>query len=99
MTAMEEFIRNNPAWAWVIAGVILSTLEMAAPGVFLIWLGLAALMVGAVNFAWHLPWEANGILFALLAIVLVLLGKKLTRRSGDDEATVQKLNQRGKALI
>jgi membrane protein implicated in regulation of membrane protease activity len=69
------------------------------PGVFLIWLGLAALIVGLVNFFVSLPWEANGILFAVLAIVLVLIGKKLVRRPGDDEATVGKLNQRAKALI
>ena len=96
---MEDFIRNNPAWDWVIVGVILSTLEMAAPGVFLIWLGLAAIVVGAVNFAWHLPWEANGIIFAVLAILLVIVGKKLSRVNDHDEATVQKLNQRNKALI
>jgi membrane protein implicated in regulation of membrane protease activity len=97
--AMQEFIHNNPAWAWVIVGVILSTLETVMPGVFLIWLGLAALIVGIVNFAVNLPWEANGILFAGLAILLVLIGKKLARRPGDDEATVAKLNQRAKALI
>jgi membrane protein implicated in regulation of membrane protease activity len=31
--------------------------------------------------------------------LLVLIGKKLARRPGDDEATVAKLNQRAKALI
>ena len=96
---MEDFIRNNPAWDWVIVGVILSTLEMAAPGVFLIWLGLAAIVVGAVNFVWPLAWEANGIIFAVLAILLVIVGKKLSRVNDHDEATVQKLNQRNKALI
>ena len=86
-------------WTWVIGGIILTALEMAAPGFFLIWLGLAALIVGGINFALHLSWEANGILFAALAIVLVLVGKKLTWRKGDDEATVMQLNQRAQALI
>jgi membrane protein implicated in regulation of membrane protease activity len=96
---MEDFIRNNPAWDWVIAGVILMALETMLPGFFLIWLGFAALIVGLVNFAWLLPWELNGILFAVLAIAAVIVGKKLARRPGDDEATVDKLNQRTKALI
>jgi membrane protein implicated in regulation of membrane protease activity len=96
---MQEFFRNNPAWDWVIVGVILMALETLLPGVFLIWLGLAALIVGLVNFAWALPWEANGILFAVLALAAVFVGKKLARRPGDDEATVQKLNQRAKALV
>jgi len=95
---MEAIDPGSP-WTWVIAGVILVALEMAAPGFFLIWLGLAALIVGAVNFGLHLPWEANGVLFAALAIALVFIGKKLTWRSGDDEATSSLLNQRANALV
>ncbi|SEC27414.1 hypothetical protein SAMN05444161_0828 [Rhizobiales bacterium GAS191] len=87
------------AWTWAIAGVILIALEMAAPGFFLVWLGLAALIIGFVNFAIRLPWEANGLLFAVLAIALVYIGKTLTWRKGDDEATVSLLNQRVNALI
>ena len=46
---MEIFDLGSP-WSWAIGGVILMALEMAAPGFFLIWLGLAALIVGAGNF-------------------------------------------------
>jgi len=80
---MEGIDLGSP-WSFVVVGVILIGLEMAAPGVFLIWLGLASLVVGLVNFAVRLPWEANGLLFAVLAILLVLIGKRLTRRHFDD---------------
>jgi inner membrane protein len=86
-------------WSWVIAGVILMALEMAAPGFFLIWLGLAAVIIGAGNFVRPLSWEANGLLFAALAVALVFVGKRLTFRKGDDEATVMHLNQRANALV
>ena len=89
----------DPAWIWSIVGVILMGLETMAPGFFLIWLGLASLVVGLVNFGVSLPWEANGLLFAALALILVLIGKRLTRRHGDDEATVRLLNQRANALV
>ena len=95
---MEGIDLGSP-WSFVVVGVILVGLEMAAPGVFLIWLGLASLVVGLVNFAVRLPWEANGLLFAVLAIVLVLIGKRLTWRRGDDQATVLLLNQRANALV
>jgi inner membrane protein len=94
-----DWLELHSAWAFVIVGFVLVALEMMAPGFFLIWLGLAAIIVGVVNFAVALPWEANGILFALLAVVLVLVGKRLTWRKGDDEATVMHLNQRANALI
>lgn len=95
---MEVFDLASP-WSWAIGGVILMALEMAAPGFFLIWLGLAALLVGMGNFIRPLPWEANGLLFAALAVALVFVGKRLTRRQGDDEATVSFLNQRANALV
>ena len=37
-------------WNWLIFGFILMALEMLAPGVFMFWLGLAALLVGLVSF-------------------------------------------------
>ncbi|MBV9566907.1 MAG: NfeD family protein [Hyphomicrobiales bacterium] len=94
-----EFLDLAPPWTWLIAGVILMALELAAPGFFLIWLGLAAVIVGGGNFLKPLPWEANGLLFAVLAVALVFIGKRLTRREGDDEATVMHLNQRANALV
>ena len=33
---------------WIVAGVILTGLELVAPGAFLIWLGIAALLTGLV---------------------------------------------------
>ena len=94
-----DWLDLHSPWTFVIVGLVLVALEMLAPGFFLIWLGLAAIVVGLVNFAVALPWEANGILFALLSVALALLGKRLTWRQGDDEATTMHLNQRAKALI
>ena len=35
-------------WGWVILGLVLIGGEVLAPGIFLLWLGLAALLTGAV---------------------------------------------------
>ncbi len=37
-------------WNWLIFGFILMALELLAPGVFMFWLGLAALLVGLLSF-------------------------------------------------
>jgi len=94
-----DYLDLASPWTWLIGGVILMALELAAPGFFLIWLGLAAVLVGGGNFLQPLPWEANGLLFATLAVALVFVGKRMTRRDGDDEATVKHLNQRANALV
>jgi inner membrane protein len=37
-----------PHWLWLIAGMLLATAEIVAPGFFLMWLGAAALVTGLV---------------------------------------------------
>ncbi len=36
-------------WAWIILGVVLIGIELLAPGVFFIWLGLAAIATGLID--------------------------------------------------
>ena len=47
---MAEMFSTLGTWNWLIFGIILMALELAAPGVFMFWLGLAALLVGLLSF-------------------------------------------------
>jgi inner membrane protein len=71
--------------AWLIAGFVLCAAETIAPGAFLIWIGAAALIVGIVEFIWPLEFTAQLLLFAVLVVVLVIIGRRvygsLDRRS------------------
>ena len=56
---------------------------MAAPGAAFLWLGTAAGIVGLVLLAYPgLGWQGQLLLFAALAIVAVLGGRAIYRRSG-----------------
>ena len=44
---MADMFASLGTWNWLIFGLVLMGLELLAPGVFLFWLGLAALLVGA----------------------------------------------------
>ena len=68
------------AWSWVIAGLVLAAAEILVPGVFLVWLGLAALATGLVTAALPMPWQSQTILFAGLAVALVAVATRLHRR-------------------
>ncbi|QGY01019.1 NfeD family protein [Methylobacterium mesophilicum SR1.6/6] len=70
------------AWVWVIAGLVLAGAEILVPGVFLIWLGLAALATGLATAALPIPWQGQTLLFAGLAVALVGLASRLHRRGG-----------------
>jgi inner membrane protein len=62
---------------WLIAGFILCVAETMAPGAFLIWIGAAALLVGAVDFVWPMELTVQLLLFAILAVALVVVGRRV----------------------
>jgi membrane protein implicated in regulation of membrane protease activity len=85
------------AWAWIILGVLLIGLELTAPGIFFLWLGLAAVVTGLVDGLIGLSWQASTLLFAVLSVLAVLVGRTVSRPAVRTEASA--LNQRGEALI
>lgn len=58
------------AWNWLILGAVFLTLELAAPGAFMLWLGLAALVVGLISFVIDWSWQLQFVTFAVLSLAL-----------------------------
>ncbi|PZO03319.1 MAG: hypothetical protein DCF30_03025 [Hyphomicrobiales bacterium] len=87
------------AWSWVILGLVLIGGEGLAPGVFLIWLGLAALLTGAIVGIADIGWQAAALVFAGFSLVTVFAGRLLTRRRGEEPDAATGLNDRGRQLI
>ncbi len=85
------------AWSWIIAGLVLAGVEILVPGVFLIWLGLAALATGLAAAALPVPWQGQTLLFAGLAVVLVGGAARLQRRGTRSAGTG--LNRPDRGLI
>ena len=92
---MASWIAGLGAWAWIILGVVLIGLELAAPGIFMLWLGLAAIATGLVDGAIGLSWQASTLLFAVLSLGFVLLGRAVSRPAVHSST----LNRRGEALV
>jgi inner membrane protein len=87
------------AWAWIILGIVLIGIELVAPGAFFLWLGLAAVATGLLDAALDLSWQASALLFALLCVAAVILGRAVTRSKTQPEAEATPLNQRGQSLV
>jgi membrane protein implicated in regulation of membrane protease activity len=67
-------------WNWVIAAAILFLLELLAPGAFMIWLGFAALLVGAISLAIDWSWQGQLIAFAIFALASILAWRHFARK-------------------
>jgi len=95
---MIAYVVGLGAWSWIIAGAILLALELAVPGAFLMWLGLAAVIVGAITFLVDWSWQAQGIAFAVFAIASVPLWRRVARNV-DPQTESPLLNRRTEALV
>ncbi len=96
---MDELLRNLAPWHWALLGIVLVILEILAPGIYLLWLGIAAGLVSALLWLFpELGWQAQFIAFAILSIASVALGRAWLARnpSPTDEPT---LNRRGEQYI
>ena len=84
---LEWIVAELGPWNWMVLGFVLLTLEMLAPGVFLLWIGIAALIVGAASLLfWESGfwvWQLQVIVFLVLAVISALSGKKIMGKRGD----------------
>jgi inner membrane protein len=96
---MADMFVNLGTWNWLIFGVILMALELMAPGVFLFWLGLAALLVGLVSFAFTPSWQVQILMFAVFAAAAVPLWRRLSRSNATASSDSPFLNKRADALV
>jgi membrane protein implicated in regulation of membrane protease activity len=86
-------------WHWLILGIALILIELVAPGTYLLWVGLGALVTGVI--VWLAPglhWAYQAPIFAVLALGSAVAGKRvyvaLAARQGDNS-----LNRRARHLV
>jgi membrane protein implicated in regulation of membrane protease activity len=92
-----DFIRDLGAWAWWVGGAVLLALEIVAPGNIFVWFGIAAILTGAVALVADVAWQFQLIMFAMLALILVIVGRRWFARASASEEPL--LNERATRLV
>ncbi len=93
---MAEFLSS---YGWWILGLVLLGLEIVAPGVYFLFFGIAALVVGAnVFFFPELGWQVQIVGFIVVSAVAVFLGHKWYGQRGERKDGPE-LNRRTQRLI
>jgi membrane protein implicated in regulation of membrane protease activity len=75
-----DTIAELGAWNWMILAAILFVLEIMAPGIFLMWFGLAAIATGLIVFRYDVIWQWQLIWFCMLSVAFVVLVWKYLRK-------------------
>ena len=88
----------DPAWLWMIGGVVLLIAEIMVPGVFLVWIGIAALVTGLFAVLFDIGVAGQLGLFALYAVIAVYVGRRVYGVTGV-EAADPLLNDRAAQLV
>ncbi|MDX8438634.1 NfeD family protein [Mesorhizobium australafricanum] len=99
---IDRIVSELGPWNWMVLGFALLVMEIVAPGVFMLWIGIAALIVGAVSLAiWDAAfwsWQVQVLVFLVLSLVSAFVGKKLMAgRHGDADQPL--LNRRGAQMV
>ena len=90
---MRELLPYLGQWSWWVIGAILLLLELLLPGVFFMWLGFAALVIGVIDIFADLSWQIEVAIFAVISVVsLIFLRPHFKERMG--RSTNPNLNQR-----
>jgi membrane protein implicated in regulation of membrane protease activity len=94
-----DWLRGIDAyWLWLVAGLVLAGLEMLAPGVYLIWLGIAALITGALTFVIEPSVPVQVIDFVFLSLIAAFSARRFLGERGIP-STDPLMNRRGARLV
>jgi inner membrane protein len=86
-------------WLWIAAGLLLLGLEIVVSGIFLFWVGLAAIATGLILWILPLSLTAQLMLFAILGLGAILIGRSVQKSQSQEATDAPFLNERGKALV
>ena len=98
---MIEIVKSLGAWSWIILGAILLSVELIAPGTFVLWLGVAAILVGVISFVIDWSWQEQGVGFAILAVASLVMWWRLIRPAKREEEPSDQpfLNRRAHGFV
>ena len=96
----ERILFELGPWAWWVLGLALLAAEMIVPGVFLVWIGIAAIVTGALSLLlWEQAfwtWQIQWLVFAMLSLVAALIGRRIVSARGETSDQPH-LNQRSQS--
>ncbi len=96
---MPEFGIQLQFWHWLVLAVLLTIIEVFAPGTYFVWMGVSAALVGLL--LWFMPalgWELQVLGFALLSLTSVVLWRYVQKRH-PLQTEQPLLNRRGEQYV
>lgn len=98
MNSIETFLGLDGHWVWFILGALLAIAEIIVPGIFLIFIAIAALLTGLVTLIFDPGAPVQFIVFAIFSLIAVY-GGRIWYAKHDVESSDPMLNDRGARMV
>ena len=95
---MDWFGGIEAHWVWLTLGLVLAGLEMLVPGVYLIWLAVAAFITGVLTLAFDISLPMQVVDFVSISLIAAFSAKRLLRDRPIESADPL-MNKRGARLV
>jgi membrane protein implicated in regulation of membrane protease activity len=95
---MDWFGDLDAHWVWLTLGLVLAGLEMLVPGVYLIWLAVAAIITGVLTGLFDLSLPMQVIDFVFLSLIMAFSAKRFLRDK-PIESSDPLMNRRGARMV
>ena len=76
MGLLFETLKSLGVWTWWVVAGVLFLLELLAPGIFFLWLGVAAVIVAVTVLVVDISWQIQIAAFAVLSVVTLIASKR-----------------------
>lgn len=96
---MLQQLIASPHLFWLSLGGLLLAAELLGASGYLLWSGIAAALVGLLTWVLPLPWEWQGLCFAVLTMVAAWLWWRWLSRRQQSDPQNSSLNQRGQQMV
>ena len=88
----------EPHWVWLTLGLVLAGLELLVPGIYLIWLAVAAIITGVLTLMLDLSLPLQVVDFVFLSLIIAFSAKRFLRDK-PIESSDPLMNRRGARLV
>lgn len=88
----------EPHWIWLTLGVVLAAAEMIAPGVYLLWLGLAAIATGILAAVTEPSVPVQVVSFVFLSLIAAFSARRFLAEQPIESADPL-MNRRGARMV
>lgn len=95
---MDWFQNLDAHWVWLTLGLVLAGLEMLVPGVYLVWLALAAIITGVLTATLDLSVPMQVLDFVFLSLIIAFSARRFLR-DRPIESSDPLMNRRGARLV